>query len=229
MTSNGDPGAILRVLKDYYLDLARDIPNISISIRDPRDPGVYEMKIRSRVLGLTFTDTMHLTIRSEGDSVVYESPETGKFRAIFRVSGESGKTRIDAEVFYNPTLRVPFKKAAEKAVEDTLRGFLEKFLQNIDQVASVIALGEMPRSSGGEFVAGGVVVKGEVEKPGVAESRRVVTELQASAIASQAGGVSCRTCLLYEASVGICTYFMKRVEDLDKPLCKGEKYIRVLM
>ncbi|HWQ16234.1 MAG TPA: hypothetical protein VNL13_00160 [Sulfolobales archaeon] len=224
--SNNNPKVVMKILKDHYPDLVRDIPNIDISVKGYRDLGVYEVKVGSRIMGITFTDTLHLVIRIEGDSVIYESLEPDRFKAIFRVSEESGRTRIDAEVSYNPPLRVPFKKAAERVVEDMIRRFLEKFLQNIDLIASIATLREESEDSGKELVAKEATAKGEAEKSRAVEIGRTITEPQVAVAASQADGTSCKTCLLYEASVDMCTYFMKKIEDSEKPLCKGEKYIR---
>jgi len=39
--------------------------------------------------------------------------------------------------------------------------------------------------------------------------------------------IACETCLLYEKELSICTYLAKKIENPEKPLCGGEKYIRI--
>lgn len=203
--SSSSPDAILRALRDPSPELFKKTP--VIYFKSYRELGTYEMRIRFRRFITTVVDTIHFMVMAEENMVVYESLEPGKFRAVFRVSGELGRTSINVKISYKTQLK-------GAAIEKIFR----RFIKNLEDIASTIDLRTPPEEAWeGAFKSIG-------EKPkSLGEREKAVAEPPTTA---PAGWANCKTCLLYEASVNMCAYFMKRVENPEKPLCDGDKYIR---
>lgn len=223
ITTSNSPATILEALKDPSPDLFKDIPDI-VSFKAYRELGIYEIKIRLRRFLATVIDTISFVIKEEGGRVIYESLEPGKFRAVFSVSEEIGITKIDAEISYDTPLK---GSAVDTAVAITFR----KFIWNLDQMAPIIAqektlkkARELPGRIEGELIVKRITVKKGEEEP------KPLTPQEKIPMASQpvttTSYISCKTCLLYEANVNMCIYLMRKVEDPEKPLCGGEKYIK---
>ncbi len=195
--SSNNPDVILRALREPR-ELFRDIPDI-VSFKSYQDLGIHEVRIRLRRFLAVVIDTIHFSIKTMDNRVIYESLEPDKFKAVFSISEELGITRIQAEIFYEAPLRGP---GVDVAVENIFRRFMLNLEERAPTIAPKIptqeAIEEMPRKA-----------SDEIEKP---------IEIEIT--------ISCKTCLLYEESASICTYLMKKVESPEKPLCGGDKYIR---
>lgn len=213
VTSSNSPSVIMKALREPSEIFFRDIPDI-VSFRSYRELGIHEMKIRLRRFLAVVIDTIHFIVKQEDNRIVYESLEQGKFRASFHASEELGITRIYAEIFYNTPLK---GSVVDTAVENIFR----KFLWNLDEKAPGIVAATQPR----EIEEVSRKVSGE------AVVRKITIEKKAEKAVEKApppptSDINCKTCLLYEESVSMCTYLAKKVENPDKPLCGGEKYIR---
>lgn len=225
ITSSNNPNTILRALKEPSELFFKDIPDI-VSFRSYSELGIYEVKIRLRRFLAVVVDTIHFIVKQEGNRIIYESLEQGKFRASFSVSEELGITRIHAEIFYNTPLK---GSVIDTAVENIFKKFIWNLDEKAPRIVSTIQHQEIERASkktSEETTVRTIIDEKKAEKPVEIEVHEKATRI---AQLTHAGEINCKTCLLYEESVSMCTYLVKKIENPGKPLCGGEKYIRALI
>lgn len=205
ISSMNDPDVVLRALREPSEVFFKDIPDI-ISFKSYRELGVYEVKIRLRRFLTVVIDTIHFSIKQEGDKIIYESLEPGKFKAVFSVSQDLGITRIHAEISYDAPLK-------GSGVDAAISNIFRKLLWNLDEKAPIIiqSIAQREKATAKEITAEKTPMQGKAE------------EVVKAALSE----ISCKTCLLYEASINMCTYLAKKIDDPGKPLCGGEKYIKI--
>jgi hypothetical protein len=201
MVFDVDAGALLEALMDPQ-DLFAEHPKIE-AFRAYRELGVYEVRIRLRRFLATLVEAILFTVRRTDNIVRYESLEPGKLRASFRIWRELETTMVEAVIEYELGLR-------GSAVDETIKSIFQKVLERAERKAreAGIAVGKREERATSPGVEVETIKTREIEK----------TEKEI--------GITCITCLLYEHELRICTYLAKKVENPEKPLCGGDKYIR---
>lgn len=203
MVFDVDAGALLEALMDPQ-DLFAGHPSIE-AFRAYRELGVYELRIRLRRFLATLVESIHFTVRRSDNIVHYESLEPGKLRASFRVWRELEATVVEAVIEYELGLR-------GSAVDETIKTIFQKALERAELKARAgIAVGKREERATSPRVEVGTIKTRETEK--IEKTEKGI-------------GITCLTCLLYERELRICTYLAKKVENPEKPLCGGDKYIR---
>jgi|GEM_PF-1876955 len=211
-SSSGDPEAVLEALGDPG-DLFQGIPGV-ISYRRYSELGIHQIMIKYRRFLTTYRNTIHFVVSREGDRVVYTSLEPNRLKAVFRAYREVGTTVVEAEISYEPP---GGGQAAVTAIEEIFRRVIKK----AEEKAARIEAARLRTQAE-------VEVEMAVETPRIAEIKAPVAS-QAEKEPSkpiEVESINCLTCLLYEPELRICTYFAKKVEDPEKTICRGEKYIR---
>ena len=203
-----DVESFIRALQEPE-DLFADHPSI-VSLRAYRNVGVYELRIRLRKFLGSSIESIHFTIKISGDSVYYESLEPGKLRASYRARRELDKTIVEAVIEYELE-----QKGA--AIDETMKSIFRTALKRAEDKARTIKITaeikedtRQPSTYQPIETIEPPVSKVKVDKKGETKSEQI----------------TCETCLLYEKELSICAYLAKKIENPEKPLCGGEKYIR---
>lgn len=129
-------------------------------------------------------------------------------------------TRIDQKMYTSLLEYIRTKSSAEKTVEQEIVSKQESGQQTPIEVIDVTQTTQSTQQTLKieEIIplTGSSESREETEKSSVAEAR---TEPSASA-------VRCSDCIFYEENTRYCVLLMKRIEDLNNPLCGGSNFIK---